>query len=608
MTGLAGLALTRCALALTAASLLAAASRAQQPRDNRRPDLAGAATISGVVIADDAEKRPLRRVRVTVTGAELGFARTAITNDEGAFVFDALPAGRYSLSASKDGYVPMNHGARRPGRPGLTLHLAAAEARRITLPLPKGGVITGTLLTPHGEPAAGVAVIALASRFIPGSGERRLSPATPIPGNTDDRGVYRIFGLAAGSYVISVIPRLPLQAMEDVQVLSEREIRGALAEVREQRVQPRPGMPRPAPPAPHVPGERRSVGLTPIFYPGTAVQSRAVPIVLEPGEVRHGVDFDLEYVTLARVEGLVSMPPGMRVVVTIADAERTGAAQTTRMSATPGGDGTFVFGRVPPGSFTISARAFPAAARSGAIPAQTHLWGETGIVVGGDDIAGISIDLQPAISISGRVEFEGGAPPAPGAMPLRVPLTAIAAGGGVSPPLPSVLFNGTTFSINGVVPGIYTFPSPPRGIRAPIGRWWLKSVVVNGRELLDEGLDLRQSAADGVITFSDRASEVSGVVRAADGTPFTDGFVVVFARHKSAWFHGSRRVAGARPTADGRYVVKNLPPGEYLVAVSEDLEANEWFDPDVLGALAPTASPVSLRDLEIRRHDLELKR
>jgi hypothetical protein len=98
------------------------------------------------------------------------------------------------------------------------------------------------------------------------------------------------------------------------------------------------------------------------------------------------------------------------------------------------------------------------------------------------------------------------------------------------------------------------------------------------------------------------------VVRAADGTPFTDGFVVVFARHKSAWFHGSRRVAGVRPTADGRYVVKNLPTGEYLVAFGEELEANEWFDPDVLGALAPTASPVSLRDLEIRRHDLELKR
>jgi hypothetical protein len=593
---------------LAALFLVAAGSQAQQPpRDNLRPAGHGTARLSGVIVTDDAAHQPLRRVRVTLKGVELESALTAITDDDGSYVFEGLPPGRYSLSASKAGYVAMSYGARRVGRPGRTLLLENAERRRVRLPLPKGGVITGTLLTPESEPAAGVAVTALAYRSVPETGERRLAETPNGTVTTDDRGVYRIFGLSEGTYVISASPRRDLQAMTDLQVLSEREIRAALAQVREQRTQARPGMPAPLPPAIAIPGERRNVALTPIFYPGTALQSRAVPVTVAAGEVRHGVDFDLEYVATATIEGIVSTPPGIRVVLTIADAERTAPLQTTRIAVSPGEDGTFEFRRIPPGTYTITARGLPSGARLGAVPAQTPVWGEASVVVSGDDISGIAVDLGPTVSISGRVVFEGTAPP-PESLPLRVQLRAVPAGGTSGPPLPSVIVAGFTFSVAGIVPGTYSFPSPPQGSRTPIGRWWLKSVMVNRRELLDAKLELRQSADDGVVTFSDRASEVSGVVHAGDGAPFVDGFVVIFPAQKSAWFHGSRRVAGIAPAPDGRYAVRNLPPGEYFVAFSTDLEMNEWFDPDVLAALAPTASVISLAEHESRRHDIQVPR
>lgn len=595
----------RLVVALAAVFLLTAGSHAQQPRDSRRPTGTGAARISGVVVADDAERRPLRRVRVAIRGAEqLESARTTITDDDGNFAFEALPAGRYSLSASKDGYVTMSHGANRPDRPGRALLLGANETRRITLPLPKGSVITGRLLTPEGEAAAGVNVMALESRYSPDTGLRRLVQEPAFTVRTDDRGVYRIFGLPAGAYVVAAVPLNPPGGTGDIQVMSEREIRAALAEVRQQRTQARPGTPSPVPPAPVIPGERRNVGLVPVFYPGTTLQDRALSIAVRAAEVRQEVDFDLEYVTPASVEGIVGMPADMRVVVTIADADRTAATRTTRISTSPGDEGRFVFGRIPPGVFTITARGFPNTARTGAVPAQTQLWAETTVVVSGDDVSGIALDLKPALSVSGRLVFEGSQVPSLASIPLRLPLNAISATGNNLPALPSVILDGSTFSITGVVPGTYTFPSPPRGIRTPIGRWWLKSIVVNGRELLDDALDLRQSADDGVITFSDRASELSGAVRAADGTPAADGHVVVFAVEKSAWFHGSRRVAGIRPSADGHYAVRNLPPGEYLVAVADDLETNEWFDPEVLRALVAGASRIRLAENETRVLDL----
>jgi hypothetical protein len=162
--------------------------------------------------------------------------------------------------------------------------------------------------------------------------------------------------------------------------------------------------------------------------------------------------------------------------------------------------------------------------------------------------------------------------------------------------------------MQGVLPGTYRFTSPPRGVRAPIGRWWLKSLMLNGKEALDAPLELRESTDDAVLTLSERASELAGLVRLADGTAASDGFVVVFAADPRFWFHQSRRVAGVRLPDTGKYVVRNLPAGDYLIAVSEDIEMNEWFDSEVLKSLAPGAVRIALGENEAKSVDLPVRR
>ncbi|MBA2301930.1 MAG: carboxypeptidase regulatory-like domain-containing protein [Acidobacteria bacterium] len=579
----------------------------QQPRDNRLPVHIGSGGISGVVSLD-GERRPLRRARVTLVDAELDFSQTAITGDEGAFAFERLPPGRYSLRASKDGYVSTSFGAARPGRPGKTILLGVGATSRVDLRLSRGSVITGTVLAPDGDPAAGVSVTVLTSRYEPASGDRRMTLAPNGSAITDDRGVYRIFGLPAGSYLVAALARLPFVGLGDVQLISAAEIRAALADVRERRAASRPGIPIPPRSAPAAATPRRSVVFSPIFYPGTAVQAQALPIELESSEVRREVNMDLEYVPTATVEGTVTVPAGMRAQVLLGEADRTATNQARRVSASADEDGRFAFRLIPPGTYTISARAFPAGVRTGAAPAESLQSGETNVVVSGEDITGVTLALGPAVTISGGVVFEStsGSPPELGL--LRISLQAFAVGSN-SAPLPTVVIEDSSFRLSGVLPGIYRFFSPPRGIRASVGRWWLKSLTLRGREMLDQELELRQSVEDGILTFSDRASELAGVVRRSDGTLVTDGYVVVFSTQKSAWFHGSRRVAGARLSDDGRYVVRNLPAGEYLLAITHDLELNEWFDPDVLRTLA-TSSPsrLSLAEYEARAHDISLAR
>ena len=69
--------------------------------------------------------------------------------------------------------------------------------------MPRGGVIAGTVLDEHGEPAVGTQVRVY--RYNRQSGVR-----TPqLAGNdaTDDRGMYRIYGLQIGDYLVAAIPR-----------------------------------------------------------------------------------------------------------------------------------------------------------------------------------------------------------------------------------------------------------------------------------------------------------------------------------------------------------------------------------------------------------------
>jgi hypothetical protein len=127
------------------------------------------------------------------------------------------------------------------------------------------------------------------------------------------------------------------------------------------------------------------------------------------------------------------------------------------------------------------------------------------------------------------------------------------------------------------------------------------------RDILDAPLDLRASSDEATATFTDRASEVSGAAVDPQGTPLGDGFVVAFSTDRTGWFYNSRRIAGVRPDRDGRYTIRNLPPGEYRIAATRDLEQGEWFDAAALDRLVAVSTSLIVSGTETQTLDLTIK-
>jgi hypothetical protein len=94
------------------------------------------------------------------------------------------------------------------------------------------------------------------------------------------------------------------------------------------------------------------------------------------------------------------------------------------------------------------------------------------------------------------------------------------------------------------------------------------------------------------IAVTDRTGSVTGTVLTAAGKPAAGQRVVAFLDDARRWAARSRFIKSVDLGADGRYAIKGLLPGKYLVAVSDVLDDGAWEDPDVLARLRPTAAPI----------------
>jgi len=556
---------------------IALALQAQPPRDTRPATAnapAGTASIEGTVLSDEAQPKKLRRALVALSGPTLQGVRMEITDDEGRFQFTGLRGAQYALAASKEPYASRYYGSSHPvssgrGAPSgpLNLSIRDGETRSITMRLPRGAVITGSVTDTEGQPIPGTIVVVMADRFSPATGLRR--PIAADISTTDDRGIYRSFGLPAGQYVVYAQVATPFDAQEVRRTTS--------------------GSPR--------------VVASNTYYPSTPDSALATRITMTAGEERAGIDIQVQYAPTAAVKGFVSGgsgSPGGVVRLT-----RSNDALGPLVGFSPiAPDGQFAFPSVAPGRYEIQTAVYaPSSDGSGD---RTWVWGSAAVTVDGEDVTNVGVQLIAAFSISGRVAFEGSTPPPP------LPATGLPASifssvpSGVPPPSMQLLDDGK-FSITGLVPGVYrpsTIGAPLRGLQVPIGPWWLKSITIDGREMLDAPLDLQHGSDSAVVTFTDRSSSVSGSVKDAADALVTRGYVVVYSADRAHWFVNSRRVVGVAPDIAGHYSIRNLPPGEYRAAVALDLEQGEWFDPDVLDALLPTAVTFTISGIEAKSLDL----
>jgi hypothetical protein len=604
-----GAALVILALGVAASAALAAAGARQRPSQAAPPVLTG--RVAGVVV-DVAAGHPVDGVRVRLSGDGLRGSRTAVTDDDGQFSFPELPAGRFTLTASKAGYVDIIYGQKEPGngRSGTAIDLFAGQQMKdLQVAIPRGGVITGTVFDEKGRPAVGTPV--RASRWSMQTGERRLVSAETA--SSDDRGIYRIYGLAPGSYVVSAIPRNV--AVTAVQIMTPAQA-GAVATAGGQfTVSIRQG----AAAAPASADESGS-GYAPVYYPGTLDLAVAMSVDVGVSELRSGIDLRLERVPLTRVEGSVMIPPDVRMsnirVRLVNTTVRAPGVSTP--SARADRDGRFVFNGVAPGQYravaVVSVRNPPPHAIGALLEGQplprgntsVRFWAFADVNVFGQEVPPVSLVMRPGMAVSGQVIFDGAAPPADQRR-VRLSLAPVgqfAAATGATSASTNLGADGR-FRFLGVVPGTYR-------IRASsgAGSWFPKSAVLAGRDTLDFPFELstHENVSGLMFTLTNRRAALNGALLDALSRPTADYTVVLFPADPQYWLPQARRIKAARPSTDGRFVFGDLPAGNYRLGAVTHAEPGAWYDPQFLQQLFGASVAVSLTEGEAKTQTLRIGR
>jgi carboxypeptidase family protein len=587
----------------------------QAPRDIRpeaEAQATGTAAISGAVVVAGSGQ-PARRARVMLNSAEARVSRFAETDDQGVFAFAGLPAGRYLVSASKTGHVSVSYGQRRPGRAGTAIQLVDGQKVQIRLQMPRGGVISGAVLDERGEALPGTQIRVL--RYSSATGERTLQQAGT--GSTDDRGIYRVYGLQPGDYVVCAVPRNTNMAVNAMERLVE--IRAQITELQAQsdpesraRAQTMAAM-LPSLQAEASTANRPVNGYAPVYFPGTTSSASATSLTVGPGEERLGVDFQLQLVPMSRIEGMVAMPAAQNLMqvqvslVNVGDGVNGLGDSNTRTDR----NGHFTIANVPPGQYTVHARAAagPPAPAPGALrvarPEQVRYWATADVSVDGQTTPNVLLALQPGISVSGRLEFEGRAQIPIDLTRARVSLMPVRTGveGDVGPPGQGRVDASGRFTVSNVVPGRYRLSGS-----AAAPEWTLRSATVGGQDAIDGAIEIKgnEDVSGAVITFSDQQTELTGVITNAQGQPVADYSLIVYAADSKYWVPMSRRVRSIRPDTDGQFKITNLPPGEYRIGTLLDPEPGSWYDPAFLQQLDGTAMRITLGEGDKKVQNIQL--
>jgi len=123
------------------------------------------------------------------------------TDDEGNYRLGGLAAGRFTITPVAKAYVVAANETYK--QPGQTVNVAENEAiNKIDFALVRGGVITGRVTDLEGHPIIREKVNVVAKGDSGNSNPLSFLPTSR--NQTDDRGVYRIYGLGPGSYRVSV--------------------------------------------------------------------------------------------------------------------------------------------------------------------------------------------------------------------------------------------------------------------------------------------------------------------------------------------------------------------------------------------------------------------
>jgi protocatechuate 3,4-dioxygenase beta subunit len=435
-------------------------------------------------------------------------------------------------------------------------------------------------------------------RYAMQAGRRMLQSAGS--GSTDDRGIYRIFSLQPGDYVVAAHPRnlLPQGGSMSLDVWDPAwRARNFRAE-REQ-------------------ADQQATGYTPVYYPGTVVAAQAAPLTIDAGDERGGIDFQLQRVPMATIEGTVVNATGQamrNLQVTLADTAQTVPGAGV-LSARPDAEGRFRIANVQPGSYRLLARAQAGAAtpppdgRGGGPPQQLRLWGTLDVSVDGRNLSHVIVTLQQGLTLSGRIVFEGSAtqPSADSRRAMAI-LQPVDQGPGVLAQTSRAQADPSgRFTIPGVTPGMYRLTASVPG--SGNGGWFVESALIDGQDALDFPIEIRPGGAmpSAVITLTDRQARLSGTIVGPGGRPASEQTLILYPADARFWSGQSRRIRSTRPATDGQFSFQGIPAGDYRLAAMVDVEPGAWLDPAFLQEIDAASTPVSVADGEQKVQNLQIQ-
>jgi hypothetical protein len=455
------------------------------------------ASIEGKVV-DAVSGLPVPRAQVTLQ-ARTPYRTTSAA--DGTFSISGIAPGTYSTMAQRVGYV--NSIEDRGGGPPIMLK-GGERKTGVEIRLTPTGSITGRITSAEGDPVEGAAVFANKGNGREGFGE------------TDEKGQFRIGGLAPGKYNVRV---------------RRNEIFGGRPEVRTD-------------------GTVEAHNAT-TYYPSSVTEKEAAQVAVKAGAETPGIDIRIVQVPFVRVSGrIVGIPTGAQDAIIWVSQNRN---EESGMSLKP--DAAFETWRLDPGKYRLYA--------SWKAPNGEEVHTATiQIEVAGSNIDGIELRVVPDSVISGRVEFEDDTAKqlsAKGFPEHRVILVEDGSDLGLGSE--ANLAADGTFRLEKVPAGKYR-------VRVDAGATYIKSVRLGGKTIDGTVLDLSRGSegADLSVVLSAARSSVSGRVQGDPGA--TTRLTVVMTAAD-----GDTDVDPLDTTveAEGRYTIDNVPPGNYkIVAVPEN--------------------------------------
>lgn len=532
---------------------------------------------------------------------------------DGRFFFTDLPAGEYYVAATRDGYITGQYGQRRATARGELLPLKEGERRTdVVLRVWKYAVVGGTVIDEAGEPVVGVAVRALIRDVVSGHTKYGADSYVVPSTLTDDRGAFRLSGVQPGTYAVvapSIHTTVPLAVMNswDANTLRLELWRASVYEVsplgqpRTQQVGDFALMTLNSVLIPPQPGSdgRMSMYRT-TYYPSATSAAAGTAVTVAAGEERTDLAITLRPVPAARVSGRLvtpdgSAPPPMAIkligesmtdVITRSLPSSTAEVGFETATAVSDASGRFTMLGVPPGEYDLT-HADELLVRS-AEGGRTAYWVNQHITVPAGDLRDLVVNLRPAIRIAGRVQFSPGVtppatlPPNQGSLTLENP----------SVEATQVFAPGRNGEFSTIGPG-------GRYIARAVENsgWFVESITLDGKDITERAFDLQTDATSFVVTYTNRPSKVTGVVKDARGNVAADAIVIAFPTDQQRWRDYGRfpRFLRSVPmTTKGSYTFDHLPPGDYYVIAIEGVDGEGWRDPKVLQALANRAERLTV--------------